>query len=908
MLRINVIPNSAAAKAYYRSSDYYLDGQEQPAFWHGKAADMLGLSGEVRMDDFFALCDNKHPETGEQLTKKTLDNRRVGYDFTFSVPKSVSVAYTLGGDERLADAFRNAVSRTMAEVELGMEARVRKGGANANRTVGNLAWCDFLHTTSRPIDCQPDPHLHLHATAFNVVHDGVEGQWKAGEFAATKADAPYYQAVFRARLANEVQALGYGVRRTKDDFEIEGVPDRAVSEFSRRTKQIDALADKLGVKKPETKARLGATSREKKSKGLTWDDLLTLWRDRLSERELMAIEETRAKADKPLVIEPQKGRAVDYALAHLLERKSVATEREVVREALKFGIGSGVTPEGVWKELGRPGIIRRDGQVTVKAVVDEEKAIIRFAEKGRGSCRPLRGLTAGRAEAELRAGWPRVTEPVAVGEAVGVGRTPQGATATPPDLATLSRSQQAAIKHVWKSHDKLILIRGAAGTGKTTLTRAALSGINVPWVILAPTSDASRNVLRNDGFAEADTLARFLQDAEFQQTARNGLIWLDEASLAGAKDLHRLTELAAQLNSRVVLSGDRKQHKSVARGDTLALLEDKAGLPVATVDEIQRQRGEYKAAVAMLADGRTGRAFDKLTDMGWVKRAGHDALVDEYVSAVKKGESVLVVSPTHKEGGRITEAIRERLKAEGAIKDDEREFTRLVAANLTGAEMADGSRPGSPDDVAQFHRACGKMKAGGRVAVAELDDRHREAGGFAVYRSEVVRLAPGDAIRLTANGKSLDGHRLNNGSQYTVAGFDPAGNVRLNNGWLLPPDFGHWQHGYVVTSYAAQGKTVDRVLVAMGTESLPAVSKEAAYVSVSRGRKSASIYTDDPRALRDHWQVERPRPHATDLVRKPRHKLMRRLKAHVARLRLAATRAVEPVLNPLPPKEYAHER
>jgi conjugative relaxase-like TrwC/TraI family protein len=53
-------------------------------------------------------------------------NRRVLYDFTFDAPKSVSLAYELGGDERIMDEFRAAVADTMSEMEGAMMTRVRK--------------------------------------------------------------------------------------------------------------------------------------------------------------------------------------------------------------------------------------------------------------------------------------------------------------------------------------------------------------------------------------------------------------------------------------------------------------------------------------------------------------------------------------------------------------------------------------------------------------------------------------------------------------------------------------------------------------------------------------------------------------------------------------------------------------
>jgi superfamily II DNA or RNA helicase len=74
----------------------------------------------------------------------------------------------------------------------------------------------------------------------------------------------------------------------------------------------------------------------------------------------------------------------------------------------------------------------------------------------------------------------------------------------------LSPEQAAAVQHVWNSPDRVILIRGGAGTGKTHMMKAAIAGIDKPVVVLAPPADASRGVLRKEGFAEADTLARLL--------------------------------------------------------------------------------------------------------------------------------------------------------------------------------------------------------------------------------------------------------------------------------------------------------------------------------------------------------------------------------------------------------------
>src|SRR5665213_206933 len=99
-------------------------------------------------------------------------------------------------------------------------------------------------------------------------------------------------------------------------------------------------------------------------------------------------------------------------------------------------------------------------------------------------------------------------------------------------------------------------------------------------VMLAPSAQASRGVLRDEGFKDADTLARFLLDDKMQATAANGIIWLDEAGLVGTKTMAALFDVAGTVNARIVLAGDKRQMASVERGSALRTLEDIARLQI----------------------------------------------------------------------------------------------------------------------------------------------------------------------------------------------------------------------------------------------------------------------------------------------------------------------------------------
>lgn len=846
MLRISQNSSSDRAKSYYSTADYYTEGQELVGMWRGEGARRLGIAGSVRREAWDALCDNRHPVTGNPLTPRRKSDRRVGYDFNFHVPKSVSLLYGLTREERILDAFRESVDATMQDIEAEMQTRVRVGGRNEDRTTGNMIWGEFIHFTARPVDGVPDPHLHAHCFVFNTTWDDKESRWKAGQFAGVKRDGPFFEAVFHSRLARRLEELGLRTERTRQGWELAGVPSSAVGKFSRRTAQIEKLAKEMGVTNPDAKGELGAKTREHKQKDLSMEELREQWTARLSPEELAAMTGVKGRVGEEGIAEDDRSarEAVRLAMEHCFERASVVPERKLLAEALKRSVGAAL-PERIAGALARENLVsaERDGRrlVTTRAVLAEERRMLEVAREGRGACRQL-----GIGTHVFSRDW-------------------------------LNADQRWAVEHVLNSRDRVMLIRGAAGTGKTTMMKEAVEAIEGNGrrvFVFAPSADASRFVLREkEGFAGADTVARLLKDERMQGTMQGQVLWIDEAGLLGTKSMREVFDLADRLDARVILSGDRRQHGSVERGAALRLLEEEAGLVPANIREIQRQDGDYKLAVRALSEGRPDEGFRRLDDLGWIREVPqterYKTLAADYVAAIrvdKSDDAALVVSPTHLEGEWITDEIRARLKELGELGPGERRLHVLENANLTEGERRDPLSY-AVGDVLVFHQNAKGFRKGERVVVGSEPLPLDQADKFQVFRPSILPVAPGDKLRITRNGKTADGHGdLNNGTLCTVAGFTPKGDIRLTNGKTIGRDFGHLAHGYVVTSYASQGKTVKRVFIGQSSQSFPASSREQFYVSVSRGRKGVTIYTDDKESLLDAVSHSDDRITATELV------------------------------------------
>jgi len=430
----------------------------------------------------------------------------------------------------------------------------------------------------------------------------------------------------------------------------------------------------------------------------------------------------------------------------------------------------------------------------------------------------------------------------------------------------LGEDQRRAIYHVLRTSDRITGLHGLAGSGKTTALRelvAACEEAKIEALFCAPTA-AATEVLRKEGF-EAKTLQSLLLSK--QPLSKDKLVVLDEAGAVGMDDMKRLFDLAC--NARVVLSGDTGQHASVARGDALRILERHSNFKSGQLTAIRRQRkAAYRKAVELAAQKRTVEVFAQLERTGAVAEFSdnqlHDTAAKSYLKVLAENKSALLVAPTWAEIEAVTEKVRTALKTSGRLAGEEKEFQVFDSLSWTEAQKRD-ARQYRPGMAIRFHRRGHGFKKGETVQVVAVENdglKVQRADGSEnlfplgagitcdVGERRKLKIAAGDKLLLQANAVAVRKHFIN-GELVEVRAIQ-GDSLVLADGRVIPAYYLTFTHGYAVTSHAAQGKTVDEVLLVVSSRSLPAINQEQFYVSISRGRERCQIFTDDAELLRSH--------------------------------------------------------
>lgn len=818
-------------REHLRVGDYLTEEGRAEMTWAGEGAERLGLSGGCDLEAFRRLCQGKHPVTGEKLGVRERDGRRLCFFGQISAPKDVSIAYLVGGDQRIAHWWQEAVAETLKEIEALVATRVRTKGANEDRLTGNMIAAVVTHDASRALD----PQLHTHVCLMNLTYDAAENRWKSVQPSGFYHHPGYFREVCYNKLADRLLSAGYELEPARQvGFNIKGLPPELRELFSKRRVEILRRARVAGVSSQAGLQAITANSRARKTKA-TAEQLRAGWHKeagplRQTLREIIFAARNRAGHEPHSL----PGELLASAEAHVFERRSVVDERVLLREALALGRGR------IALDALKDGLNRRV----------EAGALLRHAN--------LIGSPAGLACEQEFVGWTE-TQLATCGP---LGR--------PPGAGQVSPDQFRVVAGMLGSISRVVILQGDAGTGKTTCLRPVLAGIEEAGgkVFGCAPSAAAADVLRRELTPEADTLQQLLVNEALQQQVRGRVIIVDEAGLVSAHQMRDLCRLAARNDNRLLLVGDTKQHSSVEAGDALRCLQRYANAPCFRLTEIRRQKDPaYRAAVALLAVGEARQAFDAFDRLGAVKEIRHPRALlrlaaDDYVRTLAAGKTCLAISPVWSEIHAFADEVRSRLKARGTISGPERTLPTVFSLQWTKEQLR-RVELFQPGDAITFHReypgfAVGEtgiieFRSSWSLSVRSRDGTAhslypRHTTGFDVGIVREIPVAVGDRLLVRANRKDF---RLKNGDLVEVSGFNEAGDILLKDGRRLPADFRQFSHGYATTSHAAQGKTVDRGLLLMADAGIAAANLKQAYVSNSRFEESQMIYTTDRTEARE---------------------------------------------------------
>ena len=836
MLTISKPLSSGQAQTYHAKEftsaeqNYWKQGDTILGEWQGRMAEQYGLAGDIDAQHFARLGEGQNPLTGEQLvrhrngqeyttaqgtTVKPVEHR-AGWDATFSAPKSVSLTALVGGDEHVREAHRQAVTVALTELEQYTQARI--GGNHAAETTGKFIAAKFEHDTARPVDGYAAPQLHTHAVIFNMT-ERADGSIRAVQPQSYFDSQQFATAVYQSELMYRLSQLGYEITPGRSGApEIKGYTQEYLDASSPRSQQIRDYLEKGGFAGPEAAQIAAHTTRDKKEIH-TPSEVLAAHKQIAAEFGNQAdrvVQEARDRANsmEQRAIAPAPERvqeAVTFAKSRNFEREAVTDERNIMRDALRRGMGEltyGQVRENFEKRQvsgefqQRPGQNHDTGlQFTTREAIAEELSTIKHMQQGRQTAEPIMRQEDASAHAHTR--------------------------------EFLNPAQERAIEEVLTSQDRIHGLQGLAGSGKTSALSSIREGAERNGYAVegfAPTSRAAGQ-LRDAGIP-ADTLQGFLARGGVERNtddpnARH-LYMLDESSLASTRQMQSFLEKIGP-QDRVLLIGDIRQHQGVDAGKPFEQMQE-AGMRTSQLDQIVRQKDpEFLRAVEHLSRNETAAGVQLLQQQGRVTeildpRQRIEAIARDYVA---RPDNTLIVSPDNASRRDINHAVRAELQNSGVLSRENHPMIVLIQrSELTSADR-NWAAQYQPADVLYYTRGSKELgiERGTYATVVSTNPKEnqltveRQDGqqvtynpqrlhGIAAYREIHREFAESDRIQFTVSKPQMDVKNRDFGTIERIDGVSMSVRMDGERGRTVTFDtlqMRHFDHGYAVTSHSSQG-------------------------------------------------------------------------------------------------------
>ncbi|MDD5099911.1 MAG: ATP-dependent RecD-like DNA helicase, partial [Syntrophales bacterium] len=270
-------------------------------------------------------------------------------------------------------------------------------------------------------------------------------------------------------------------------------------------------------------------------------------------------------------------------------------------------------------------------------------------------------------------------------------------------VIVLAEKQVEAVKCV--SDNKIVVITGGPGTGKTTIINAIIrifSIIKARIMLAAPTGRAAKRMTEATGH-EAKTIHRLLEysmkKGGFQKNGDSpldcDLLIIDETSMIDTLLIHHLLK-AIPFHATFVLVGDVNQLPSVGAGNVLKDIIESKAVPVVELNEIFRQARESSIIVNahLINEGKMPNlksSQDKLDDFYFIEQEDPQKVMELIIHLVKERipkrfgfnaiDDVQVLTPMHR---GIIGASNLNIELQNALNPGDegvRRFGRLYKVN-----------------------------------------------------------------------------------------------------------------------------------------------------------------------------------------------------------------------------------
>ena len=927
---VTVLGGAQSSVRYFEGDGYYVSMElehRRASGWHGEGAGALGLRGHVYPKRFEQVLAGYVPRTRIRLGRMRdgEHQHRPGLDITLSAPKSVSLEGLVFGERRVVRAHDEAVRATLDWIESDLlqtrgydPATGRRPREGAHGMVAAL----FRHLTSR----NQDPQLHTHCVVANMTRN-AKGEWRSLETTRIRRSAKLIGAYYRNALAERLQALGYAIAPTLigriPGFEIAGYDRALLDAFSGRRREILQMLESNGLPYTPALAQMAALHTRRRKVDIGLAELIPQWRARARE---LGLTRSVAVARPPRPLDPDTGKRSPRVqvpppklLANVVRNRKRAPALPDLKPdpALNAAAPSPTGPAAPATLIRAREVGVLEAVARAVAAVEERMAVFPATElqalvlghaPGRYTLAEIDAaieklVREGKLVEAMRRGADRafVTDRAIRAERrilamMRAGRN-QGRTFVPTatidsQLAgtSLTQGQRAAVAAIAGAPDWLIGIQGHAGSGKTTMLRAAAALPGSPKLHgLAPSSAAVRALAQGAGI-EARTLQWFLtrfddlSDAERLARGREefagSVLAVDEASMIGTVQMEALLRIANKLGvARVVLLGDTRQLRAVDAGQPFRVLQ-KAGMATTVMDEVLRQRDPtLAAAVAHVREGHPDLALRTLGE--GVQETDGETLGEAagriwlaLPDAARADTAVL--APTHAMRREIHAAIREGLALESTLHGRALLIERLIDRRLGRVETAD-IRSYVEGDTVVFHRDAYGCRRDDVCTIARIGDdavelahpdgaprRFRPSGNasryLGVFETRAIEIRAGERIRWTRNRtapRARFGHPqapdLVNGDTAEVLAIDDRRvHFEMEHGERIAlarsdPQLRHLDHAYTSTVHGAQGRTARSVIAVLGAAGL--TDQTMLYVEMSRASDEFVLLTDDREAL-----------------------------------------------------------